>query len=169
VATERRARKSRGKASGAAKPARSQDDNTIILSAGGSVSPASVGPVIIPALSQSPEQHASCYFMSNFVLVPRRGNGRGYMDYLVPLLKTESPSSTFVHAFQACAFASMGNRVLSNGIDLNERGLSEYTKALAATHVALKDPELSKADGTLAAVLLLGFFEVGCCSIPSES
>src|SRR3569833_1304278 len=116
-----------GKPSRGAKPARSQDDNTIILSAGGSVSPASVGPVIIPALSQSPEQFVSCYFMSNFVLVPRRGNGRGNMDYLVPLLKTESPSSTIVHAFQASAFASLGIRVLSFGFDLNEWGLSEYT------------------------------------------
>ncbi len=74
--------------------------------------------------------------------------------------RPSGPDSSFSHAFNACAFASLGNRVTSVDVKFADSALSEYTKALAATHVALKDPRLSKADGTLAAVLLLGFFEV---------
>ena len=118
------------------------------------------GSSIIPALAVPPEQLASCHFLANFVLVPRGDTGRGYMDYLLPLIKSESPNSSLVHAYNACAYASLGNRVTSNGVDFADRALSEYTKALAAMTVALKDPELSKSDGALAAVLLLGFFEV---------
>ncbi len=120
------------------------------------------GQVILPALSTPPEGVASCHFLANFVLVPRENTGRGWMDYTLALLKGESASASFTHAFNACAFAALGNRVTSNSVNLADCALSEYTKALAATHVALKDPQLSKADGTLAAVLLLGFFEVRC-------
>ena len=123
--------------------------------------PSMAGSAIIPALAVPPEQLASCHFLANFVLVPRQDNGgRGFMDYLVPLIKSEPPNSSLVHAYNACAYASLGNRVTSNGIDFADHALSEYTKALAATAVALKDPEMSKSDGALAAVLLLGFFEV---------
>lgn len=57
--------------------------------------------------------------------------------------------------------ASLGNRpdAPGSGSDLMSHALGHYTKALSATHLALRDPELSKADATLAAVLLLGLFE----------
>ena len=80
------------------------------------------------------------------------------MDYLLPLLKHEKPDGHFKAAFDACAFASMGNRV-GTGQDFKNLGLSNYTKALASTHTALRDPELSKQDTTLAAILLLGLYE----------
>ena len=123
-------------------------------------SPPDMNSVIIPALAVPPEQLASCHFLANFVLVPRRDHDRGFMDFLLPLLKSEASNSSLIHAYNACAYASLGNRVTSNGVDFAECALSEYTKALSATHVALKDPEMSKSDGSLATVLLLGFFEV---------
>ncbi len=116
---------------------------------------------IVPALNASPEQLASCYFVSNFIILPRQGSGRGYMDYLIPLLKAETPDCRILtHAFNACALASLGNRVTSNGVDFADRALSEYTRALAETNVALRHAELSKTEGMLATVLLLGLFEV---------
>jgi len=168
-ATERRARKANTKAVAQRLGQRGPDSPTSLkgllsLPASQGSSGASPGGAIMPPLNMPPEQLASCHFLSNFVLIPRHDTVRGYMDYVIPLLRSESHSSTFAHAFNACAFASLGNRVTSNGVDFGDKALSEYTKALAATHVALKDPELSTADGTLAAVLLLGFFEV--CASP---
>jgi hypothetical protein len=81
------------------------------------------------------------------------------MDYLVPLLKAEPPGGHLQHAFNACSLASLGNRVTSDSINFQERSLAEYSKALAGTNAALRHPEGSKSDATLAAVLMLGMFE----------
>jgi hypothetical protein len=116
---------------------------------------------IIPAIQIPTETQASCHFVSNFVLVPRQGSTRGFMDYLIPLMKSESSNSHLQHAFNACALASLGNRGASKGANFTDRAFAEYTKALSATNTALRDPEASKTDGVLAAVLLLGMFEVG--------
>lgn len=82
------------------------------------------------------------------------------MDYLLPLMQSESSNSHLQHAFNACSLAHLGNRVKSDSEDIPNKALSEYTQALSTTHLALQDPELSKTDGTLAAVLLLGLYEV---------
>lgn len=121
---------------------------------------------ISPLLSIPTEQLASCHFFSNFILVPRQGGTRGFMDYLLPLMKSESSNSHLQHAFNACSLAHLGNRVKSNSEDIPNKALSEYTQALSATHHALQDPELSKTDGTLAAVLLLGLYEVSSIMLP---
>lgn len=84
------------------------------------------------------------------------------MDWLVPLLKSEPQNGHFLRAFNACAYASLGNRVTANGINLSDMALSEYSRALAATHAAIRDPVSCKSDGTLASVLLLSLFEVRC-------
>ncbi|CAK7234104.1 hypothetical protein SBRCBS47491_008837 [Sporothrix bragantina] len=159
---------------------------------------------IIPALPVPPDELAVCYFFSNFVLVPFQGTGRGYMDFLVPLMKSsESPTSLFASvsskeaatlrdtqvddppspgmvsalttnndaearsalaiAFRACALASMGTRISSNGFAFTDKALSAYTRALAATNLALRDELLSKSDSTLGAVLLLSLFEIIHC------
>ena len=115
---------------------------------------------IIPAIHIPADTQASCHFMSNFVLIPRQGSTRGFMDYLIPLMKVEPPNSHLQFAFNACALASLGNRVSANGINFRDRAYVEYTRALSATNTALRDPEASKTDAVLAAVLLLGMFEV---------
>ncbi|KAK3936900.1 hypothetical protein QBC46DRAFT_461206 [Diplogelasinospora grovesii] len=119
---------------------------------------------VIPAIQIPPETRATCHFVSNFVLIPRQGGTRGFMDYLVPLMKSESANSHLQHAFNACALASLGNRTNAGGgggstIDFAAKAYNEYTKALSATNAALRDPEASRSDGLLAAVLLLGMFE----------
>jgi hypothetical protein len=114
---------------------------------------------IIPAMEIPVDTKASCHFVSNFVLVPREGTTRGFMDYLVPLLRAEAADGHLQHAFNACALASLGNRVASNGVNFREKALAEYSKALAGTNAALRHPERSKSDATLAAVLMLGMFE----------
>ncbi|CAK7207346.1 hypothetical protein SEUCBS139899_010156 [Sporothrix eucalyptigena] len=158
---------------------------------------------IVPALPVPPDELAVCHFFSNFVLVPFQGTGRGYMDFLVPMMKaSESPTSLYASvsakeaatlrdnlggsspasgtaitttsstearsafsiAFRACALASMGTRVASNGFAFADKALSAYTRALAATHLALRDPALSKSDNTLGASITakhMGLFAWG--------
>ncbi|KAJ2904659.1 negative acting factor [Zalerion maritima] len=106
------------------------------------------------------EQQATCHFMSNFVLVPRQGSTRGFLDFLIPLMKAETTDTHLKHAFNACALAHLDNRVHSGDDQVKDKALAEYTKALHSTNQALRDPEGQKQDGTLAAVLLLGLFEV---------
>ena len=73
------------------------------------------------------------------------------------------------HAFNACALAWLGNRH-GNGDGPPSVGgkaggslgkaFAEYSRALRAMQIALRDPARCRSDGVLAAVLLLGMFEV---------
>ncbi|RDA89397.1 hypothetical protein CP532_6148 [Ophiocordyceps camponoti-leonardi (nom. inval.)] len=115
----------------------------------------------VPTLLQLPvEDLASCHFVSNYVLIPRQAlaTTRGFLEFLVPLLKKNTLAPSFKHAFDACSLASLNNRV-GCGNDFEKKALGCYTKALAATFSALRDPALVKRDDTLAAILLLGLFE----------
>ncbi|KAK0610468.1 hypothetical protein B0T17DRAFT_620944 [Bombardia bombarda] len=115
-----------------------------------------------PALQIPVETRASCYFVSNFVLVPRQGTARGFMDYLIPLLRAQGTADTHIrHAFNACALALLGNSRPSadGGEEMGDKAVGEYTRALSATNTALRDPKTAKSDAVLATVLLLGMFE----------
>ncbi|KAK1251410.1 hypothetical protein MKX07_006889 [Trichoderma sp. CBMAI-0711] len=99
----------------------------------------------------------TCHFLSNYVLIPRFGNGRGFLEYVVPLLRAEEVAPHFKAAFDACAMASYAN---AQGDQLLvERALRTHSKALGAINVALNNPDTIKQDSTLAAILLLGLFE----------
>ena len=84
----------------------------------------------------------------------------GFLEYLLPLLRPEKLDMHLQHAFNACAMAHLNNRVNSGRERIGEKALMEYTRALRTTNNALRDPRLQKSDATLAAVLLLGMFEV---------
>lgn len=101
---------------------------------------------------------ASNFFLSNFVATPRPGTNRAWLDYIIPLIKSEPESSPLISAFNAVSMASLGNRPNARQLlmDANE----QYTKALRQVNNALRDPATQKTDGTLASVLLLGLFEV---------
>lgn len=108
------------------------------------------------------DQRASHFFAWNFIMVPgQRGkNSAGHLDYLLPLLGSETrPDSAFQLAYSACALAAMGNRFKGDSTDLVELSYMQHSRALAAIHRALRDPAESRRDGTLATVLLLSLFE----------
>lgn len=117
---------------------------------------------IVPmgALTIPLEQQAPCFFVSNFVIAPRL-SARGYFDFLMPMLKNESPNSHLSLAFSAVAMASLANRPNTRGQRvLFSQAIGQYAKALKATNLALQTPVHQKTDATLAAILMLGFFEV---------
>lgn len=103
---------------------------------------------------------AACHFISNYVLIPRQGftATRGWLEFVLPLLKQEESVPHFKHAFNACALASLNNRV-GTGNDFDKQALGHYSKALAATGTALKDPNMVRRDATLGSILLLSMFE----------
>lgn len=155
-ATERRARKANKKA--IAQKLNREIDQGESRKKSPSPPSATTSSYVVSALKMPLDQQASCHFVSNYVLVPRQGSTRGFMEYLIPLLKAEQPGEHFKSAFDACAYASLGNRV-GPGNDFEQVALTKYTKALSSTYKALRDPELAKHDTTLAAILLLGLFE----------
>ena len=120
----------------------------------------SPSPSPVSALTIPIAHRASCYFASNFILVPVGVAPHGFMEYLVPLMDTEPPESALRYAFNACAFALLGNRARADGINLAQLSLKEHTMALAQTHKALGHPAAASTDSTLAAVLLLCLYEV---------
>lgn len=90
----------------------------------------------------------------------QRGKNSGHLDYLLPLLNSETrPDSAFRLAYSACALAAMGNRFKGDSTDLVELSYMQHSRALVAISKALKDPAESKHDSTLATVLLLSLFE----------
>jgi hypothetical protein len=88
------------------------------------------------------------------------------MEYLLPLLQAEPPASALRHAFNACAFALMGNRTKADSVDIPRLSLREHTLALAQTHKALGHPASATTDSTLAAVLMLCLYEVRPFPLP---
>lgn len=82
----------------------------------------------------------------------------GHMSYLLPLMKDSRNSPVLTTALAAVGLAALSNIRLSPRMMLQAR--KEYTTALSQTNHALRDHVLSKRDDTLAAVVLLGMFEV---------
>ncbi|KAK4156353.1 white-opaque regulator 1 [Chaetomidium leptoderma] len=111
------------------------------------------------ALTVPLAHRASCYFACNFILLPMGAAPHGFMDYLVPLIESEPPGSALRYAFNACAFALLGNRARADGVDLARLSLKEHTLALAQTHKALGHAAVASTNSTLAAVLLLSLYE----------
>lgn len=117
-------------------------------------------PTAIPSHLSTPlDQQASCFFLSNFVLVPQEGTMTRYLDFLIPLLKTAAPNSPLDLTFSAVALAAFGSR--PNSPNLLPRAELIYAQALRAINLALADPEEAVEDTTLASVVLLSIFDVG--------
>lgn len=111
---------------------------------------------------QPVEVVAECHFLSNFVLMPRQGTTRGFMDYIVPLLNGPGTTSHLRMALRACGLASLNNREKSVQNLVMRSALLEYAKALQETRKIIADKTEALSDATLATTLLLGMFEVSC-------
>ncbi|RDW68219.1 hypothetical protein BP5796_08876 [Coleophoma crateriformis] len=107
-------------------------------------------------LSVPIDQQALCYFLSNFVITPH-DNVTGHLSFLVPLLRNEQSSAAFSLSLSAVSIAALGRRPSSR--ELLATANSFYVKALGEINLALRNSELATHDSTLAAVVLLIFFE----------
>jgi hypothetical protein len=101
---------------------------------------------------------ATCFVLHNFVLDSvRPEKGIGYLRYLRSLCAAEN-NPAITSAIAAMGLASLSNINMQPALMMTAR--KEYASAVACTNSALRHPTLWKADSTLAAVILLGMFEV---------
>lgn len=118
-----------------------------------------LGSLSSQAMTISAEEQAPCYFVTNYV-APADQASKGHFDFLLPMMKNEPPDSHLAIAFSAVAMASLANRPNTRSKRLWNEAVFRYSKALKVTNLALQDPAQQKSDQTLAAVLMLGFYEV---------
>ncbi|KAF8858208.1 hypothetical protein BDZ45DRAFT_403712 [Acephala macrosclerotiorum] len=123
-----------------------------------SVSPSS-------GLSTPIEEQAKHLFRRNFVLEPCEGNSRSYMGFVVPVLEHDKQlvhekgsNSRLATAVMAVGLALMGNR--PNSRFLLPKAMKFYSRALKEINDALLVEDQAVEDDTLAAVIVLGLFEV---------
>ncbi|PYI01879.1 hypothetical protein BO78DRAFT_326544, partial [Aspergillus sclerotiicarbonarius CBS 121057] len=109
-------------------------------------------------LLQPMEELAKGYVFTNYIA---RGNRGAYMPYLSTLTK-HLENSAVNDALSAAGLAALSNIYMSPRLMSTAR--EYYMSALSQTGHALNTAVLCKKDGTLAAVVLLGMFEVMTCS-----
>lgn len=111
-------------------------------------------------LPMSPDwsSQAPCLFFADYVFVSKMpGTPSGYLEFL-PNLCAGSQSVCLMQALDAVSFANLTNQ--SNLAWLNRRARRSYGKALVSINAALRDAQEVTRDSTLAAVFLMGMFEV---------
>jgi hypothetical protein len=119
-----------------------------------------LSPTSIPwSLTTPLENQASCFFLSNYVLLPTSSTERGYLDFLVPLLKKTVPQDPIALAFSAISLAAFGNRPGSGGV--SPLSGQYYLQALNKITASIQNPKQAVEDSVLGSVILLSFFEVG--------
>ncbi|KAB8290044.1 hypothetical protein EYC80_010370 [Monilinia laxa] len=114
--------------------------------------------LIIPRQFSPPiDQRATCYFLSNFVLLPRGRTSKGNLDFIIPIVFGGSTKTTLDLALNAVAYVAFANQ--PNAKKLLPLADSKYVMALNQINKDLQDAEKAKQDSTLAAVFLLSFYE----------
>lgn len=106
-----------------------------------------------------PEQQAVCAFFLDFVMLPRHPDSvQGHLEHLLPLYNKTSPESPLRLATSSVALAFSGNSPTRQND--HQLGRSLFGRALRKTSAAIRNPQESRKDETLMAVLLLALFEV---------
>ncbi|RAK96585.1 Zn(II)2Cys6 transcription factor, partial [Aspergillus ibericus CBS 121593] len=109
-------------------------------------------------LSHPMEELARGYIFTNYI---SRGNRGAYMPYLSTLIK-HLENLAVNDALSAAGMAALSNIYMSPQLMSTAR--KYYMSALSQTGRTLRTATLCKKDGTLAAVVLLGMFELMTCS-----
>ncbi|KAB8259766.1 hypothetical protein BDV32DRAFT_150185 [Aspergillus pseudonomiae] len=118
-------------------------------------------PTILPSLTFPVNDQASGFIFSHYVRNAK--HTRGHLDFLSTLVRTDT-SPAVTACISALGLASLANIHMSP--ELMSAARHEYSAALSATSVALRDPECARSDSTLAAVELLSLYEVVTCEGP---
>lgn len=112
-------------------------------------------PTLFPSVTFSVNDQASGFIFSHYVRNAK--NTRGHLDFL-PTVIREDTSPAVKACISALGLASLANIHMSP--ELMSAARHEYSAALSATSVALRDRECARSDSTLAAVELLSLYEV---------
>lgn len=106
-----------------------------------------------------PEDISLCYFVYNYVRVPKVDEVPGFLEFLLPLARLPQSATHFWCAFKACGMASLVNRFGTTQHSYHKKALALYIKALAAVHVALQQTATIGDVSILASIVLLCIFE----------
>ncbi|KAE8143596.1 hypothetical protein BDV38DRAFT_231710 [Aspergillus pseudotamarii] len=115
-------------------------------------------PTIFPSLTFSVNDQASGFIFSHYVRNAK--HTRGHLDFL-PTLFRQDTSPAVRAGISALGLASLANIHMSP--ELMSAARHEYSAALSATSIALRDRECAQSDSTLAAVELLSLYEILTC------
>ncbi|KAG8163476.1 hypothetical protein KVR01_006773 [Diaporthe batatas] len=136
----------------------SGNSSTSITSTASSSSWGAVHDDYFASLVTPVEQQATCYLLSDYVLVSEMPGGRrGYYKFAYKILARGDTSRCLLSAFKAVSFVALASRPNSHHLMIEAE--SHYSKALREVNRAIQDPAQVKSDQTLAAVLLLAFYE----------
>lgn len=100
---------------------------------------------------------ATCYFMSTFVNV-RTHSPTANLGFLSGLVKSTPDNGAFHTALLAVSMAALASRPNPGALVPLARGY--YNKALVQISKTMSDKEKSKEDQSLAAIIMLIFYEV---------
>lgn len=107
---------------------------------------------ICPALSDSLDFQATCYFVRNYY-------SKGFFDYLPDIINSQGTvGSALMDAVISLGLAGISH-TKGNNSSVIIAAKEKYNRAVSATNSALCTEE-AKADQTLITVMLLGLFEV---------
>lgn len=116
-------------------------------------------PVLLPGLQTPIDEQATCFFLSNFVLSISTGQNPCLFSFIPKILQWGGIQDTpFPMAFTAVSLAALAGR--PNSRHLLSTSRIYYSTALVQLKEVLKDKDRAKHDTSLAAAILLSFYEV---------
>lgn len=129
----------------------------------------SYSPPVLPGLQTPLDEQATCFFLSNFVLSISSAQNPCLFSFILKILQWDGIKDTpFPMAFTAVSLAALAGR--PNSRHLLPTSRIYYSTALVQLKEVLKDKERAKHDTTLAAAILLSFYEVSFVTLlPCES
>ncbi|OLN81725.1 Transcriptional regulatory protein moc3-like protein 6 [Colletotrichum chlorophyti] len=120
----------------------------------------------IPAsMFDSLDEQASCYFLSEFIIVPFTPTARGYYRFLPRFLSRPTVSKCLSQAYKAVSLAALASRRSVNASSAMFHAQGHYLRAVRAVNKAIMNPQEVLDDQTLGAVLMLAFYEACVANI----
>ncbi|KAK1968007.1 hypothetical protein LY78DRAFT_467764 [Colletotrichum sublineola] len=112
------------------------------------------------SIFDSLDEQASCYFLSEFIIVPQTPTARGYYRFLPRFLSGQKVSKCLYQTYKAVSLAALANRRTVNASAAMFHAQGHYVRAVRAVNKAIMDPQEVLDDQTLGAVLMLAFYEL---------
>ncbi|KZL87090.1 negative acting factor [Colletotrichum incanum] len=112
------------------------------------------------SMFDSLSEQASCYFLSEFIIVPHTPTARGYYRFLPRFLSGQKVSKCLSQAYKAVSLAALASRRDVNASAALFHAQGHYLRAVRAVNAAIMDPQEVLNDQTLGAVLMLAFYEI---------
>lgn len=118
---------------------------------------------VLPSLQTPLDEQATCFFLSNFVVSVTAGPSASLFSFVLKMLQWDGLQETpFPMAFTAVSLAALAGR--PNSRHLLPTSRIYYSTALMQLKEVLKDKDRAKHDTSLAAAIMLSFYEVSLAS-----